>query len=122
MFYYKEISRKILAASFEVYNNLGNGFLEKVYENALMLELKNQGLDCVNQLPVDVVYKDNIVGSYYADIVVENKVIIELKTCKNITDEHRAQILNYLKAVKYKVGYLINFGNESKLEYKRMVL
>lgn len=122
MFYYKEISRKIIAAAFEVYNNLGNGFLEKVYENALMIELKNNGLNCENQIPVEVIYKDNIVGSYYADIIVENKIIIELKTCKTITDEHRAQILNYLKAVKYKVGYLLNFGNESKLEYKRMVL
>ena len=121
MFYYKELSKKILGSAFEVYNILGNGFLEKIYENSMLVELDKKNLHFNNQKALDVRYKDEIVGSYYADIVVEDKIILELKTCNSIIPEHRAQILNYLKATGYKVGYLLNFGHKDKLEYERYV-
>ena len=121
MFYYKEISDKIIGAAFEVYNTLGNGFLEKVYENSLMEELKIRKINAVNQKPISVRYKNKIVGEYFADLIVENKIIIELKVCKEIAPEHEAQLINYLKATGVKVGYILNFGYKEKLQYQRIV-
>ena len=121
MIYEQELSNTIIGCAFTVYNTLGRGFLEKVYENALLIELKNKNLDAVNQYPISVYYNEQVVGEYFADIIVENKVILELKSVEKLNDVHSAQLLNYLKATNIKVGYLLNFGSNSKLEFKRLV-
>ena len=115
-----EITGQIIGAAFEVYNLLGYGFLEKVYENALIRELQLRGLHATDQYPIKVIYKDAEVGDYCADILVEDKVIVELKTGEAFNPIHEAQLLNYLKATGIKVGLLINFGPK-KCEYKRFV-
>jgi len=115
-----DITSKILKAYFNVFNQLGYGFLEKVYENAMLIELKSFGLNCEKQKPIKVYYNEQLVGDYYADIVVENKVIIELKAVQNIIKEHEVQLVNYLKATGIEVGLLLNFG--PKPQYKRRVL
>ena len=117
---HEEITGQIIGAAFEVYNLLGYGFLEKVYENALIRELQLRGLHATDQYPIKVMYKDAEVGDYYADILVEDKVIIELKTGEAFNPINEAQLLNYLKATGIKVGLLINFGPK-KCEYKRFV-
>ena len=116
-----EITYKINGAVFEVNKVLGPGFLEKVYQNALMVELKSRGLKARSQVPIKVFYKENIVGEYIADILVEDKVIVELKTVEKIDKMHEAQLLNYLKATRTQIGLLVNFKH-SKAEIKRMVL
>ena len=116
-----DFTYKIRGAIFEVNKILGPGFLEKVYENALLIELKNQGLKADKQVPIKVVYKDNLVGEYFADILVEKQVIIELKTVEKLTNNHEAQLLNYLKATGIKVGILVNF-KQTRAEIKKMVL
>ena len=116
-----KLTYKINGAIFEVNKILGPGFLEKVYENALMLELKERGLEAESQVPIRVIYKDKPVGEYFADIIVENEVIIELKTIERIEKIHEAQILNYLKATNKKIGLLVNFKHQ-KVEIKRIVL
>jgi GxxExxY protein len=116
-----DITYKINGAIFEVNKILGPGFLEKVYENALLLELKNRGLEADKQVPIKVNYKNNLVGEYFADILVENQVIIELKTVVNLDNNHEAQLVNYLKATGIKVGILVNF-KQTRAEIKRMVL
>lgn len=115
-----EITEKIIGASFLVSNELGFGFLEKVYENALLVELKGLNLNCEQQKSISVFYKGVNVGDYYADILVENEIIVELKSVKELTDIHKTQLLNYLKACNKKVGLLINFG-KPKVEIKRVV-
>ena len=114
-----DITEVIIGSAFEVSNVLGSGFLEKVYENALCLELKNKGLIAEQQKRIDVYYKDFIVGEYYADILINNDIILELKTVKSIEMIHVAQCLNYLKATGKKLGLIINFGNQ-KVEIKRI--
>lgn len=116
-----EIAYAINGAVFEVNRVLGPGFLEKVYESALLLELKSRGLKAENQVPIKVFYKDNIVGEYFADILVEKKVLVELKTVEKIDKIHEAQLLNYMKATGIQVGLLVNFKHQ-KAEIKRMVL
>jgi len=116
-----EITYKINGAIFEVNRILGPGFLEKVYENALMVELKSRGLRAINQAPMNVLYKEKIVGDYFVDIFVEDEVIIELKTVEKIEKIHEAQLLNYLKATGKTVGLLVNFRHP-KAEIKRLVL
>ncbi|MFC1829076.1 GxxExxY protein [Thermodesulfobacteriota bacterium] len=116
-----DITYKINGAIFDVNKVLGSGFLEKVYENALLIELKNQGLKTESQVPLKVLYKENIVGEYFADIVVEDQVIIELKAIEQLQAIHEAQLLNYLKATEYKIGLLVNFTHP-KAEIKRFVL
>jgi GxxExxY protein len=116
-----EITYEINGAVFEVNKVLGPGFLEKVYQNALMVELKSRGLKAESQVPIKVFYKGDKVGEYIADILVEDKVIIELKTVENIDKMHEAQLLNYLKATRIQIGLLVNFKH-SKAEIKRMVL
>jgi GxxExxY protein len=118
--YEKELCDKIIGCAIEVHKELGFGFLEKVYENALMVILKEKGINAEQQKNIDVYFHNENVGEYFADILVENKVILELKTVKNITENHQAQLLHYLKATGIKIGYIINFANE-KLEFKRMV-
>ncbi len=121
MIYFKELSDKIIGLAIEVHKNLGNGFLEKVYENALMIEFKTNNIAAEQQLSIPVQYKENIVGEYFADILVENKIILELKTVKRIEPIHAAQLLHYLNATNLKLGYILNFAAPSKLEFKRIV-
>jgi GxxExxY protein len=121
MIYEKELSDKIVACAFKVYNELGSGFLEKVYENAMVHELRKNGIACTNQVPLKVYYDGIVVGDYFVDVLVENKIIIELKVCEKLTNIHDAQLINYLKATKLKLGYLLNFGSKNKLEFKRLV-
>jgi GxxExxY protein len=116
-----DITYAIRGAVFEVNKLLGHGFLEKVYENALITELLLKGLKAENQVPLKVFYKDNMVGEYFADIIVENQVIVELKAVERIKKVHQAQLLNYLKATGIKVGLLVNM-RYPKAEIKRMVL
>jgi GxxExxY protein len=119
--YVNDITFAINGAVFEVNRVLGPGFLEKVYENALLIELKRRGLTAESQVPIKVIYKENMVGEYFADILVEKKVIVELKTVETFDKIHEAQLLNYLKATGIKVGLLVNFRHP-KAEIKRMVL
>lgn len=105
-----EITQKIIGAAYTVGNELGSGFLEKVYENAMMIELEKLGVKAKNQFPLKVYYKGIVVGDYIADLFVENSVIVELKSTKNTDGIHKAQVLNYLKASSKQVGLLINFG------------
>ncbi len=121
MIYEKELSDKIIGAAIEVHKELGYGFLEKVYENALVFELRNLNINCDNQKPIEVRYKNHLIGDYFADIIVENKIILELKVCETLTNIHKAQLMNYLKATGMKIGYLINFASKGKLEFKRLV-
>jgi GxxExxY protein len=116
-----EITYRINGAVFEVKRELGAGFLEKVYRNALLVELKKSGLNAESEVPIKVQYKGTEVGEYYADIVVENQVIVELKAVESLQKIHEAQLLNYLKATGYKVGLLVNFALP-KAEIRRFVL
>jgi GxxExxY protein len=116
-----ELTYQINGAIFEVNRELGAGFLEKVYENALLLELRDRGLDASNQVPIKVKYKGEEVGEYFADIVVENQIMIELKSFDSLNKIHTAQLLNYLKATGFKIGLLVNF-KFPKAEIKRLVL
>lgn len=116
---HKEITNLIIKAFYEVYNTLGYGFLEKVYENALGNELRKNGLFVENQSKIIVHYKGSIVGNYFADLLVENKVIIELKAAEAICEEHEYQLINYLKATEVEIGLLLNFGK--KPQFKRKI-
>jgi len=116
-----ELTYLINGAIFEVNRILGPGFLGKVYENALLMELKARGIKAEAQYPIKVRYKDKIVGEYFADLMVEDRVIIELKTVDKIEKIHEAQLLNYLKATGISVGLLVNFKN-TKAEIKRLIL
>lgn len=118
-FLHGEVTKEIIGAAFEVWKVLGYGFLEKVYENALVVELKLRGLAVEQQFGIDVRYKSVIVGNYAADLFTANKVIVELKAEKEYNSKHEAQLLNYLKATGVKVGILLNFG-ENKCEFKRL--
>lgn len=115
---HEQITKSVIGCAFEVINELGAGFLESVYEKALLLVLRQKGLSAISQYPVKVMFRGECVGDFYADIFVEAKVIVELKAVKAIAPEHQAQIINYLNATGVEVGLLINFGNP-KLEYKR---
>ena len=116
----KELTYQINGAIYEVNRVLGAGFLEKVYEKALMVELKLRGLNAKAQVPIDVEYKGENVGEYFADIVVEDQVILELKATDSLKKIHEAQLLNYLKATTYKLGLLVNFTHP-KAVIKRFV-
>jgi len=116
-----DITYAINGAVFEVNRVLGPGFLEKVYEKALMIELKKRGLMAESQVPIKVFYKEDVVGEYFTDILVEKKVIVEIKTVEKLDKIHEAQLLNYLKATGIQVGLLVNFKH-TKAIIKRMVL
>lgn len=105
-----ELTEKIIGAYYDVYNSLGYGFLEKVYENALVIELRQRGFQVKQQELIEVLYQGHVIGEYFADIVVNGLVILELKAVRKLVDEHQAQLLNYLKATPYEVGLLLNFG------------
>jgi GxxExxY protein len=114
-----ELTEQIIGAAYEVYNALGRGFLEKVYENALALELSRRGLQVQAQQPIEVRHRGEVVGQYFADLVVEGEVIVEAKSVASLDGAHEAQLINYLKATGIGVGLLINFGPE--IEIKRRV-
>ncbi len=107
---HKELTDVIIGQFYYVYNLLGFGFLEKVYENALVVRLSKMGLDVKQQHPIKVYFEGVIVGEYIADIIVNDAVILELKATKTTAPEHIAQLINYLKATQYEVGLLLNFG------------
>lgn len=113
-----KLTRQIIQCAYEVHNTLGNGFLEKVYEKALLVELKNCGLKTAAQFPISVFYKGLNVGEYFADIVVENQVVIAIKAVQNLSIEHEVQLVNYLTATKMEIGLLINFGNSVEVKRK----
>ena len=115
---HNDLTEKIIGIFYRVYNKLGYGFLEKVYENALMIEFRSEQIQAMAQSPVRVEYNGQTVGEYFADILVENKVIVEIKAAKNLTLEHEAQLLNYLKATDIEVGLLLNFGPEPQIKRK----
>ena len=120
MLLYEELTRKIIWCFYRVYNELGVGFLEKVYEKALAHELRKQGLTVQLQHPITVYYDDVDVGEYFADIIVEDTIILELKAVEEINKVHEVQLLNYLKATNKRVGLLLNFGKEP--QHRRKVL
>ena len=109
-----ELTERIIGAFFKVYNSLGYGFLEKVYENALLLTLRKMGLNAESQVPINVFYEGKVVGEYFADILVNECVILEIKAVERLTDAHHAQLINYLRATGVTVGILFNFGPEAQ--------
>jgi len=115
-----EITEKIIGCAYEIGNGMGCGFLEKVYENALRVELQRAGLTVLQQHPIPVYWRGELVGDYFADLLVEGSVIVELKAVKAFDDVHMAQCLNYLKATGIKVCLLLNFA-KSQVEVKRIV-
>jgi len=117
---HEEITKQILKAYYKVYNTLGHGFLENVYENAMLIELRKIGLDALKQHPIKVYYDQQLVGDYFADIIIVDKVIIELKAVAKIVPVHEIQLKNYLKATNMEVGLILNFGPEPT--FKRKVL
>jgi GxxExxY protein len=119
MLLYEDLSNKIIRAYYNVLDNLGEGFLEKVYENAMCIELEEMGIPFEQQKAMSVTYKGHIIGDYVADIVVDNKIILELKAIPLLTAKNTAQLINYLAITGHKVGYLLNFGENS--EYKRVL-
>jgi GxxExxY protein len=115
---HSELTSAIINAFYHVYNQLGYGFLEKVYENALAYELRKRGYELRQQLPIKVYYDGLVMGDYFADMVVNDSVIVELKAAETIAEEHEAQLLNYLKATDMDVGLLLNFGPKPQVRRK----
>ena len=120
---YKDITEKIIGASFEVHSFLGNGFQEKIYQRALAWEFEQRELDFARELSMDIYYKSikDPIGRRRVDFLVENKIVVEIKAVTEMNDIHLAQVLNYLKVYKLEVGLLINFGEKS-MKFKRLVL
>ena len=119
-FLYGELSYKVIGLAMEVHKKLGCGFLEKVYENSMMVAFRREAIAAKQQSPVKVYFDGQEVGYYVADIIVEDKIILELKTASNLIDEHKAQALNYLKATNLRLAILLNFGTKS-LQYDRLI-
>jgi GxxExxY protein len=115
---HKELTEKIIRIFYRVYNKLGYGFLEKIYENAMMIEFGIECISAVAQSPIKVFYKEEVIGEYFADILVDEKVIVEIKATKTLVLEHEAQLLNYLKATDIEVGLLLNFGPKPQIKRK----
>jgi len=111
----------IIGCAYRVHNTLGEGFLEKVYENALAIELRRHGLDVVQQAPIQVRYAGQVVGDYYADLWVEGRVILELKAVQELSPVHEVQLVNYLKATGVDIGLLLNFGSSVQIRRKHRV-
>jgi len=116
---HSEVTGAVIKAFYKVYNSLGYGFLEKVYENALVIELRELGLTVEQRKPIFVYYREQLVGEYFADLVVNGCVIIELKCGESLSRAHEAQLINYLRATEFDVGLLLNFGTTA--EYKRKI-
>ena len=115
---HKTLTAAIISIFYRVYNKLGYGFLEKIYENAMMIEFRKADIPAESQSPIRVVYEGELVGEHAADIVVDKKVIIELKAVKSLMQAHHAQLLNYLKATDIEVGLLLNFGPKPEISRK----
>lgn len=115
---HSDITALILKAFFKVYNVLGYVFLEKVYENAMVIELRNMGLECIQQAYIRVYYFQDVVGQYNADLFVESSVVVELKAARTLAPDHEAQLINYLKGTDIEVGLLLNFGPEPQFRRK----
>jgi GxxExxY protein len=113
-----DLTNLIIKAFYTVYNTLGYGFLERVYSQALTIELRKLGLEVVQEACVWVHYDGEVVGEYFADLIVNDAVIVELKAVKSLREEHEAQLLNYLKATLYEVGLLLNFGPRPQIKRK----
>jgi GxxExxY protein len=112
------LTEQIIGCAFDVHNSLGYGFLEKVYENALLVELRRAGLGAAQQVPIPVHYREHKVGDFYADLLVEGSVIVEIKAVRNLVDVHEVQLVNYLKATGIPVGLLLNFGRKVEMRRK----
>jgi GxxExxY protein len=117
-FKHAAVTEKIINSFFKVYNILGYGFLEKVYENAMFIDLTTTGLFVERQKPIKVFYEGNEVGEYFADLIVEECVIIEIKAAESLCREHEYQLINYLKATEIEVGLLLNFGKKPEMKRK----
>ncbi len=115
---HSEITDKIIKAFYKVYNTLGYGFLEKVYENAIFIEIERMGLLVTKQDSIIVYYEEKEVGAFFADLIVENTIIIELKATEFLREEHECQLINYLKASEIEVGLLLNFGKKPEIKRK----
>ena len=115
---YEDLTHRIIEIFYKVYNALGYGFLEKVYENTLVIELHKAGLEALPQAPIRVHYDKQIVGEYFIDILVESCVVVEIKAAKKLSKDHEAQLLNYLKASEIEVGLLLNFGPKPEIKRK----
>jgi len=113
-----DTTNKIIKAYYRVYNKLGYGFLEKLYERALIIELEKMGLDVKSQYPIKVYYDDNMIGSFVLDLLVNDSVIVEIKAIKQILPVHEVQLVNYLKATALNVGLLLNFGEDPEIKRK----
>ena len=117
---HKDLTEKIIGCGYRVYNKMGYGFLESVYEKCLLIELNKAGLKCEQQSAISVYYDNQNVGEFIADVIVEDTVIVELKSVRRIIKAHEVQLVNYLVATKKDIGLLLNFG-ETKVEVKRKV-
>ena len=115
---YEDLTERIIGCFYRVYDGLGFGFLEKVYENALRVEFKKEGFDFVNQFPIRVYYEGEVVGDYFADFVIEGKVVVEIKAIKELGDADEKQLLNYLRATGIDVGLILNFGQKPRVKRK----
>ena len=121
---HEEITHKIIGAAYQVFNQLGFGFLESVYQNAMILELAKHNLQVESEKPLKVYYDDEVIGGFNVDLFVENKVIVELKSVQNLVKQHEVQLVNYLNGLNKEVGLLINFGPagvEVKRKYRKPV-
>jgi GxxExxY protein len=121
---YEEITHKIIGAAYQVFNQLGFGFLESVYHNAMLIELAKYDLKVESEKPLNVFYDDQVIGEFNADLFVENKVVVELKSVQNLAKDHEVQLVNYLNGLKKEIGLLINFGSsgvEVKRKYRKPV-
>jgi GxxExxY protein len=116
-----ELTSQIIKAAYKVYNSLGSGFLEKVYHNAMLIELRLLGLSVESQYPINVFYKEQLVGEYYADLFVENNVVVELKAVENLHSSHEVQLVNYLNGTGIDIGLLINFATSVEVKRKYRV-
>ena len=119
---HQHLTDKIISIFYQVYNNLGYGFLEKIYENAMMIELGKKGIHAEAQSPIKVFYEETVVGEYFADLLVDKKVIVEIKAARELAPAHEAQLLNYLKATDIEVGLLLNFGPKPVVKRKIMTM
>ncbi len=115
---FEKLTEEVIGIYYKVYNALGYGFLEKVYENAMMIEFAKAGIPAVAQAPINALYDGQVVGEYFADILVDDSVIVELKASKSLSPDNEAQLLNYLKATDKEVGLLLNFGPRPEIKRK----
>ncbi|MCK4907245.1 MAG: GxxExxY protein [Spirochaetes bacterium] len=113
------LTKEIIASYYKVYNRLGYGFLEKIYENSMIIELNKKGLKTIQQGKITVLYDNKDVGNYFTDIIVNNQIILEIKAVEYIREEHKIQLLTYLKATRFEIGLLFNFGK--KPEFRRQI-